>query len=153
MLLYSVLILLAVGTGGSNCLVQTGSDNWRSFYNITYIQEWLFTVVGGYIGMLFILALAMYVSIKCRSTVIATTIPFVLSCIPMFLGRVSIFSGITTFTPDQLLRINKNLEDFIMVTIGGNVMGYISFLIPLYFILYCVLVPMIYRGYKKAEVK
>ena len=153
MLLYSGVILLTVGTEGGSCLIQTGFDNWRSFYNITYMQEWLFTMTGGYIGMLFILALAMFASIKWRSTVIATTVPFVLSCIPMFLGRVSIFSDIATFTPDQLLRINKNLEDFTLVTIGGNVMGYISFLIPLYLILYFILVPMMYMGYKKAEVK
>lgn len=153
MLLYSALILLTLGTGGAHCPVQTGLGNWKSIYNITYIQDFFFSLLGGYIGTLFILTLAMLISVKLRSTVIAATIPFVLACIPMFLGRISILAPISIFSPDQLLRISVNLEEFVVVTIGGKAMGYISFLIPLYFVLSCVLIPMIYKGYKKAEVK
>lgn len=153
MLLYSALILLVLGTGGAHCPVQTGVGNWKSIYNITYIQDFFFSLLGGYIGTLFILTLAMLISVKLRSTVIAATIPFVLACIPMFLGRISILAPISIFSPDQLLRISVNLEELVVVTIGGKAMGYISFLIPLYFVLSCVLIPMIYKGYKKAEVK
>lgn len=153
MLLYSAVILIILGFGGANCPVQTGLSNWSSIYNLTYLQDYFLTMIGGYIGMLFILTLAMFISAKCRSTVLAITVPFVLSCIPMFLGRVSVFSRIASFAPDQLLRISKSLEDFTLVTIGGKIFGYIAVIIPIYLVLYFVLIPAIYGVYKKTEIK
>lgn len=153
MLLYSAIVLFSLGFGGAGCAVQTGISNWDSIYNITYIQDYLLSLAGGYIGSLFILFFAMFVSVKSRSTVISITIPFVLSCAPMFLGRVPAFTRIMTLFPDQLLRINKGLEEFKLYEIGGKVFGYITIIIPLYLILFLVLIPVLYMVYKRAEIK
>lgn len=102
---------------------------------------------------MFIIFLAMVVSAVTRSTVIAVVIPFALSCAPMFLGRITIFTRIVTFFPDMLLRICTYHDEFLLCEIGGKVMGVFTFLIPLYVVLCLAIVPALYLVYKKAEVK
>lgn len=151
MLLFSGLILGTLGFSGADCMIQI--EEWWSMYNITWLQEWLIVMSGGYIGGLFILTLAMLISAKCHSTVVAITIPFALSCAPMFLGRVSILTQIMNLFPDMLLRFNVYISDFILYNIGGNVTGVYGILFPLYIILFIMLIPTLYQVYKRAEVK
>lgn len=153
MLLFSLIVLSVLGFEGAGCMVQTGSVNWESIYNITYFQDWLFTLTGGYIAHLFILMLAMFVSVKSRSTVMAVTIPFALSCAPMFLGRVSWLTSIMNFFPDILLRLNKFLDVYLVCEIGGRVFGLFPVLILLYFLLSVALAPALYYSYGRVEVK
>lgn len=152
-IIYSAIVLFSLGFGGYGCAVQTGFSNWDSIYNITYLGDYILSVTGGYIGSLFILFFAMLVSAKSRSTVIAITVPFILSCAPMFLGRVTVFAKIMALFPDQLLRINKSLDEFKLYEIGGKTMGFITIIIPLYLILFIILVPVLYMVYKKTEIK
>ena len=137
MLLYTALVLGLLGFGGAACEVQTG--NWRSIYNLTYGQDALLTLAGGYIGCLFISTLAMLVSAKSRSMAIAVTIPFLLSCIPMFLGRISFLSRIMTLFPDQLLQISMNLDTMKLYEIGGKVLGHLTVIVPLYLLVWVIL--------------
>lgn len=152
MLLFSAIILLALGFGGAGRMIQTGR-NFSSIYNITYFQFWLFTLLGGYVGVLFILMLAMFVSVKSRSAVVAITIPFALSCAPMFLGRIPAMTYIVNLFPDMLLRINWYVEEYLIYEIGGKVFRGYSVLIPLYLVLVLALIPVLYYGYKRVEVK
>lgn len=152
-LLFTGIILGALGVGGANCPVQLGESNWMSIYNWTYLQKYLFVTIGGYIGSMFIIFLAMLVSAITRSTVIAVVIPFALSCVPMFLGRITVFAPILSFFPDMLLRICTFHDEFLLCEIGGKVMGVFTFLIPLYLVLCIVAVLVLYLVYKKAEVK
>lgn len=48
--LYSLVVLGCLGSQGGNVMIQTGFWHWKSFYNITYMQLYLLTVVAGYIG-------------------------------------------------------------------------------------------------------
>lgn len=153
MLLFTVIILGALGVGGANCPVQLGESNWMSIYNWTYLQKYFFVMIGGYIGSMFIIFLAMIVSAITRSTVIAVVIPFALSCAPMFLGRITVLSRIVSFFPDMLLRICTFHDEFLLCEIGGKVMGVFTFLIPLYLVLCITIVPILYSVYKKAEIK
>ena len=152
-LLFSLIVLSALGFSGGLCAVQTGVSNWNSIYNITYFQDFLISVFGGYVGCLFITTLAMLISAKTHSTIFAITIPFILTCIPPFVGRIEMFARIMTLFPDQLLQINKNLEDFSLYNIGGNIVGGVELIIPLYLILFFVLLPVIYIVYKKTQIK
>ena len=108
---------------------------------------------GGYVANLFILMLAMLISAKTRSTVVAITIPFALSCAPMFLGRVSMLTELMNLFPDMLLRISKFLDVFLVCEIGGKVFGLYFVLIPVYLLLSLMLTPVLYYGYRKSEVK
>lgn len=153
LILYSIIVLGTLGVGGANCPIQIDSSNWESIYNITFIQKYILIILGGYIGSLFILTFSMFISAKSRSTVIAATIPFALSSVAMFLGRIPVFTAISPFLPNHLLMISNNLDEFMLYKIGGKVVGFITIDIVLYLILYFIIVPVIYRIYKKAEVK
>lgn len=151
--LFGIIVLTVLGFSGGNCAVQTGVSNWNSIYNITYLQDYLISTVGGYIGSLFIVTLAMLVSAKTHSTVFAITIPFIFTCIPPFVGRLEAFARIMTLFPDQLLSINKNLEDFSLYHIGGNIFGSVSVIIPLYLILFCLVFPILFIVYRRTQIK
>ena len=152
-LLFGLIVLAVLGFGGGECAVQTGLSNWNSIYNITYFQDYLLTTFGGHIGSLFIVTLAMLVSAKTHSTVFAITIPFILTCIPPFVGRLEAFARIMTLFPDQLLSINKNLEDFSLYHIGGNIFGGVTVIIPLYLILFCLVFPILFIVYRRTQIK
>lgn len=152
MLLYSAIVLLSLGTGGAGCPIQTSLGGWRSFYNITYLQEYLLTVFAGYLGNLFILTLSMFISAKSRSTVLSVTIPFIMLFIPTFLSDVSPLSGVLNLLPDQLLKINEIIGKFNVYSIGGKVIGAIPLLLILYSTLFFVLLPVLYHIYKRVEV-
>lgn len=152
MLLFSVIILGVLGFDGARCMIQAG-DNWSSLYNITYFQDMVFTMLGGYTANLFILMFAMLISVISSSTVVAITIPFALSCAPMFLGCIPIFTDIMNLFPDMLLRMSAFLDDLIVYEIGGKVFGVYVILIPVYLLLSFAIVPMMYQCYKKAELK
>lgn len=149
MLLFSAVILGVLGIGGAGCMIQINYSNWESMYNVTYFQEWLICMFGGYIGNLFILTFAMFVSAKSRSAVLSIAIPFVLSCVPMFLGRVPMLTDFMSYFPDMLLRINKFIGDFVFCEIGGKVFGIYSALVPCYLVLSFGLLPVMYYCYKK----
>lgn len=154
-LLYSVIVLTALGFEGADCAIQIGSSNWKSFYNITYFQDYLLTIFGGYIGSLFILTFSMFVSAKTRSSVLAVTIPFIVLFIPSFLSGTSVFvlSKVLGLFPDQLLQMRTTVQLFNTYQIGNKVVGAVPIILVAYLFLYCMLVPVLYRGYKKTEVK
>lgn len=153
MLIYSAVVLMILGADGAGCVIQTGLGGWKSFYNITYFQDYLLTMIGGYLGSLFILTLSMLVSAKTRSTVLAVTIPFILLFIPSFLSGISVLSKVLGLLPDQLLQISEAVNYFNLYQMGGKVVGAIPIIMILYFVLYCVLLPVLYQMYRKAEIK
>lgn len=153
MLIYSVVIFSVSGVGGANCVIQANWTFWKSFYNITYLQAYLLTVIGGYVGALFILSASMLVSAKTHTSVLAVAIPFVLLFIPSFLGGFSALSDALGLLPDQLLQINVAIRTFNLYEIGGRTVGAVSLILPGYFILFCVILPVLYRIYGKTELK
>ncbi len=153
MLAYSAVVLISLGTDGASCAIQTGLGGWKSFYNISYLQDYLLTMIGGYLGSLFILTFSMLVSAKTRSTVLAVTIPFILLFIPSFLNGISILSSVLGLLPDQLLQISEAVNFFNLYQIGGKVIGAIPIIMILYFVLYCALLPILHHVYRKTEIK
>lgn len=153
MLIYSAVVLGSLGTNGANCMIQTGLGGWKSFYNITCLQDYFLTMAGGYLGSLFILTLSMLVSAKTHSTTLAVTVPFILLFIPSFFSGISVLSKGLGLLPDQLLQVSQAVNLFNLYKIGGKVVGAIPIIMILYFILYCILLPMLYSVYQKAEIK
>lgn len=153
MLIYSAVVLGSLGTDGANCMIQTGLGGWKSFYNITCLQDYFLTMAGGYLGSLFILTLSILVSAKTHSTTLAVTVPFILLFIPSFFSGISVLSKGLGLLPDQLLQVSQAVNLFNLYKIGGKVVGAIPIIMILYFILYCILLPMLYSVYQKAEIK
>ena len=151
MLVFSMIVLGVLGSGGAKCAVQTGLSNWNSIYNLTYLQDYFLTMIGGYIGSLFILTLSMLVSAKSHSTVFAITVPFALVCVPPFLGKIAVLSRGMSLFPDKLLSISKSLEDFSLYQLGGKVMGAVTVLglslIHIFFLTACDMDEDIMKGF------
>lgn len=152
-LLYSGIVLAVLGTDGANCAIQNGFVNWKSFYNITYLQDYLLTVFGGYLGNLFILFLSMLASAKTYSKALAVTIPFILLFIPSFLSGISVLSEGLGLLPDQLLQVCTAIKTFNLYQIGTKIVGAVPIIFVMYFVLFCILLPVLYQVYRKTEIK
>ncbi len=152
-ILYTGIVLSVLGSGGADCAIQSGFSNWKSFYNITYLQDYLLTVLGGYLGNLFILFLSMLASAKTRSKALAVTIPFILLFIPSFLSGISVLSEVLGLLPDQLLQVCIAIKTFNLYQIGDKIVGSVPIILTLYFILFCILLPVLYQVYRKTEIK
>ena len=152
MFLYSAIVLGRMGADGAKYAIQITGRGWKSFYNITILQEYLLVLSGGYLGVLFMLLLVMLVSAKTKSSVLAVTIPFFLLFLPNFLMMIpgSLISKICGLLPDQLLQMNLVTCYFNLYQIGGKVMGAAPVLIAVYLILSVLIGPMVYRIYRKA---
>lgn len=149
--LYTFIVLLALGTDGANCPVQL--DLWRSIYNVTFFQAYLFIVADGYVGALFASIFAMIASAATHSTATAIIVPFILLCAFPFLSRVITLPGVCAFFPDQLLEVYISIKDFGLTQFGGKVRGVAETIIPIYSAACLFLFPVLYGIYKKAEVK
>lgn len=150
-LLYTLVVLFVLGGDGANCPIQL--DLWRSVYNITFLQAYLFIVFGGYIGTVFASTLAMLVSAFTRSTPTAIVMPFIVLCAFPFLSRIITLPEICSFFPDQLLEIYLDIKESGLVEIGGKVMTTATVIIPVYAAVCLILQPVLYRVYKRAEIK
>ena len=152
-LLYSGIVLAVLGIGGVGCSIQNGFANWKSFYNITYLQDYLLTVLGGYLGNLFILFLSMLASAKTHSKALAVTIPFIILFIPSFLNGISVLSEVLGLLPDQLLQVCTAIKTFNLYQVGTKVVGAVPIIFVMYSILFCILLPVLYQVYRKTEIK
>lgn len=145
MLLYTGIMLFALGAGGGSCVIQTGLGGWKSLYNITFFQKYLLSMLGGYAGSLFILSLAMLISAKTRSAVLAVTMPFIVLFIPSFLSGVNALNKVLGLLPDQLLQISSVINQFNLYELGGQVVGSVPILMVLYSCLCVIMIPWTYR--------
>lgn len=150
-LLYTFIVLFVLGTDGANCPIQL--DLWKSVYNITFLQAYLFIVAGGYIGTLFASILAMLVSALTRSTPTAVIVPFIILCAFPFLSRIITLPGVCSFFPDQLLEIYLDIKEAGLVELGGKVVTIATVIIPVYAAVCVIFQPVLYNVYKKAEIK
>lgn len=149
MLLYSVIVLGVLGTGGGDCVIQISL--WKSFYHLTFKQCYLLTLFGGYLGNLVILGAAMLVSSKTRSTVLAVTIPFLIIWIDPFFGGAS-FKALGLM-PDQLLMMRQAVNYFYVYEIGDKIVGAVPILLCMYTVILAVICPLIVFVYKRTQVK
>ena len=60
---------------------------------------------------------------------------------------------ICSFFPDQLLEVYISIKDFALVEIGDKVMDIAGVILPAYLAACLLLQPVLYRIYKKAEVR
>lgn len=151
--LYSIIVLGGLGFGGGNVMMQTGFWYWKSFYNITYVQLYILTIVAGYIVTLFCMLLSMLISAKTHTAVVAVAILFVILFLPLFLSNFRFLEGVFGLFPDQLLQINESINLFNLYQIGRKVVSSIPIMMVIYPILSVVLLPIIYLVYHKTEIK
>lgn len=145
-------LLGADGAGGAFQLLK-----WKAFYNITIGQAYALSVLGGYVGTLFLALLAMIVSALTRSQVVAVIVPYVLVLAANFaqsiLSSWEVLPQILGLLPDQLLQVAQVLDDFNLYTVFGHVTGSVPLLFLLYSALSLALIPLVYRVYRKSQVR
>lgn len=146
-LLYTVIVLSVLGADGANCPIQL--ELWRSVYNITFLQAYLFIAAGGYVGTLFASMLAMLVSALTRQTPTATIVPFIVLCAFPFLSRIITLPAVCSFFPDQLLEIYIDIKESGLVELGGKVMTTVTVIIPVYMLVCLILQPVLYKVYRR----
>lgn len=155
MLSFSLLTLLYLGFDGWDCPIQITFGNWKCFYNITIGQHYLLIALGGYLGNLFIALLVMWVSAKSKSSLLAVTIPYIIMFLPTFLqdfeGTKFIGTLLSLF-PERLLSVGINISYFDLISFGKHVVGTLPVCFLLYSILAVVLVPVLYREYRKKQI-
>ena len=114
-------------------------------------------MLGGYVGTLFLALLAMIVSALTRSQVVAVIVPYVLVLAANFaqsiLSSWEVLPQILGLLPDQLLQVAQVLDDFNLYTLFGHVVGAVPILFVLYSVLSLFLIPLIYRIYRKSQVR
>ena len=152
MLLYTVIVLLELGANGWNSPIQTTLYGWKSLFNITFLQDYVLIVLGGYIGTMFILVAEILLSVLTRSALVAIFLPIVTLFIPSFVGNLHSVSGVLGLLPDQLLQMGVVVRLFNVYEIGDKIVTAIPILFILYTVLSVTIIPIIYAVYRKAEV-
>lgn len=150
---FSIAVLLELGAGGSNCMIQISSQGWKSIYNITFFQEYLLIAVGGYIGCLFVDSLAMFVSAKTKSTVVSVIVPFVVLFAPAVIkfGNSRLAEKVDGLMPYQLVQMNSTICEFYIYEIFGKIVGAVGILLILYAAVAAILHWGIYMVFRKGE--
>lgn len=152
---YTLVVLALLGADGAGCAFQL--IKWKAFYNLTIGQAYALSVLGGYVGTLFLALLAMIVSALTRSQVVAVIVPYVLVLAANFaqsiLSSWEVLPQILGLLPDQLLQVAQVLDDFNLYTIFGHVTGSVPLLFVLYGALSLALLPLLYRVYRKSQVR
>lgn len=152
---FSLLTLAYLGFDGWSCPIQVSNGNWKCFYNITVGQFYLLILFGGYLGNLFIAAFVMWVSAKTRTSLLAVTIPYVIIFLPSFLPDfkdAKYMGKIMSLFPDRLLNIGFSISYFDLLSFGKKVVGSLPVCFLLYSVLTLILVPAMYRTYRRKQI-
>lgn len=154
-LIYTIVLLLILGADGADGAYQL--LKWKAFYNITIVQAYALAVLGGYIGVIFLALLAMLMSALTRSQVVGVIVPFVVVLAANFanslLSSWEVLPNILGLLPDQLLQLSQVLGDFNLYNIFGHVTSSVPLLFALYSALSLALIPLLYRIYRKSQVR
>ncbi|EET62546.1 hypothetical protein BRYFOR_05581 [Marvinbryantia formatexigens DSM 14469] len=129
---------------------------WESFYNITFLQEYLLIAVGGYVGCLFADSLAMLASAKTKSAVIAVLVPCAVIFIPPLLNitpMVPAVEKLIGILPHQLVQIYSVINGLYIYQAAGRYTGAVEILLVLYPVLCIALLPATYMIFRRGEEK
>ena len=148
----SFIAFSVMGTSGFSTPYQI--DDPYSIYILTFGEYYLLILVSGYVATMFCTALVMLVTAKMHTPNLAVCIPFILLCMMPFIERaLSSFSDFFHLMPTILTNIYNSVRMPILFQAGTIVVRQIPFLNVLYAGLFIVLLPVVYRSYRKYGLK
>lgn len=148
----SLIAFFVMGTSGFFTPYQM--DDPYSIYILTFGEYYLLILVSGYVATMFCTALVMLVTAKMHTPNLAVCIPFILLCMMPFIERaLSSFSSFFNLMPTILTNIYNSVRTPILFQVGTIVFRQIPFLNFLYAGLFIVLLPFIYKSYRKYGLK
>ncbi|WP_234117857.1 ABC transporter permease [Clostridium hydrogenum] len=149
-------IFMIFGFDGWNCPIQASMEGWKSFYHITNLQAFCMVLLLGYLGCLFISALAMFLSSKVKSSFSTIVFLILFIFIPSTLGKQmfkgGLFDKLLNLFPHQLLLGWPLITSYTLYDIAGKVITPFKLLPILYVVLAIILLPFTYRSFKKHQV-
>lgn len=148
MILISLISFGIMGISGGSAPIQI--EESYSIYPITFFERYLLILISGYIAALLSSGLAMLISVKTRSTLLAVSVPFVLFAGLPFIGRIMPFKKLFMITPDQLLNVYNNIRIPGVYQVGSIACSQISLIIAMYSILLIPVMLMTYRAFSKS---
>lgn len=155
--IYMLIILSVFGFEGAFDPVQTNFFiGWKSPWNISNIQAIGILFISGLIGALIFSSITMFISYKTKSTVMASTVSFLLILLPDWLTNFISDSSMVTWLklfPDQLLNAKTNLTGFTFLEIQGHMISPLTIMNVAYVVLTIILLMIIYVSAKKEYVK
>ena len=148
----SLIAFSVMGTSGFFTPYQM--DDPYSIYIITYGEYYLLILACGYVATMFSMALVMLVTAKMHTPNLAVCIPFILLCLIPFIERaLTSFSGFFNLMPTILTNVYNSVRRPVIFQIGSIVFRQIPCLAFLYTGLFIVLLPIIYKSYRKYGLK
>lgn len=148
----SLIAFFVMGTSGFFTPYQM--DDPYSIYILTFGEYYLLILVSGYVATMFCTALVMLVTAKMHTPNLAVCIPFILLCMMPFIERaLSSFSSFFNLMPTILTNIYNSVRIPILFQVGTIVFRQIPFLNFLYAGLFIVLLPFVYKSYRKYGLK
>lgn len=156
MLAMNLVILSMLGfEGGGLSILAYPMENWRSIYNLTFLQRSGLALLDGYLIWMFFAAVAMLVSASTGSAGLAVTIPVLLLLIPNLLdtrGIIRETSFFMAFFPDKMARAYVGNFPYILVEVSGKVMPMLYVQRFLYTGLIIVLTLVCWQVYRHRQV-
>lgn len=157
MSLYILIILGIYGFDGAFNPVQTNFFiGWESPWNISNIQAVGIMFASGLIGALIFSSITMFISYKTRSTVIASTVTFLLILLPDWLTNYISSSNLITLVklfPDQLLNSRAQLSGFTFLDIEGIIISSLAIMTVAYCVLSILLLILLYLNARKEYIR
>lgn len=152
-IIYTTALLGIFGIDGKNCMIQTNGI-WKSYYNLTNLQEYLLIIFGSYICSIFMSTLTMYVSALTNSTAFSAIVSFVIIFAPSILSSFSsnaIVAKLLGMFPDQLLNIHGVISLFLVYKIGNTFVSPVWILFVLYIFMIIIIQPITYGIFRSKE--
>lgn len=150
--LLSLIAFAVMGISGFSTPYQIADP--YSIYVMTYGEYYLLILACGYIAAMFCMALVMLVTVKMHTPNLAVCIPFVLLCLMPFIERaLPAFAAFFNLMPTILTNILNTVRAPILFQIGPAVFRQIPFLMALYGGVFVIVLPVIYRGYRRYGLK
>lgn len=150
-----ILDLIAFGVmGTSGFFTPYQISEPYCIYSMTYGEYHLLMLLMGYIASLFSVSLTMLIAVKMRSQAVAAVVPFFIFCMFPFIGRMlSSYTAFFDFMPSVFSNIIEYVKKPLVFQIGGFAFRQLPFVILLYGALFIVMLPFVYRCYRRYGLK
>uniref|UniRef100_I5AR92 ABC-type transport system involved in multi-copper enzyme maturation, permease component n=1 Tax=Eubacterium cellulosolvens (strain ATCC 43171 / JCM 9499 / 6) TaxID=633697 RepID=I5AR92_EUBC6 len=147
MLLLSLISFGVMGVSGAHSPIQM--EYSYCMYSYTFVQRYLVILLSGYVGSILAAVVAMLVSARFHSAVLALCFPFVLFIVSPFIGRVLPFHDFFNVTPDQLLNVYNCIRLPLLYQFGGVVVMQIPLIIVVYTMITMIIIPFIHKVFNR----
>lgn len=147
MIILSMVSFGVMGISGAQSPIQT--EYSYCIYTYTFMQRYIVILLSGYIGSILAAVLAMLVSAKSHSSLLAICFPFVLFIVSPFVGRALPFKEFFNVTPDQLVNVYNCIRLTLLYQFGDVVVLQIPMIMIAYTFITLMIIPLIYMAFSR----